>query len=195
MFDDPNDTAQFFFLAILGTAIAWGLFVGMRHRLPQALRDAAIWGLIFFTFITAYGFKDQFLAQIYPSEAQSLDAQTIQLSRSRNGSFYATMRINGQDLQLLVDTGASDLVLSQEDARLVGLDPAGLNFLGRASTANGEVSTAHVRLDSVQIGDIVDYDVRARVNGGELDGSLLGMSYLDRFQSWQVEGDRMILRR
>ncbi|MEM7505337.1 MAG: TIGR02281 family clan AA aspartic protease [Pseudomonadota bacterium] len=195
MFDDPDKTAHFFFLTILGVALAWGLFAGMRQRLPAALRDAAIWVLIFFTFVTAYGFKDQFLAALNPSDARMLDAQTVELNRSRSGSFQAVLRINGQDLELLVDTGASDLVLSREDARRVGIDPSTLNFLGRASTANGEVSTAFVNLDSVQIGDIVDYDVGARVNGGDLSISLLGISYLDRFRSWQVEGDRMILRR
>ncbi|MEM9100266.1 MAG: TIGR02281 family clan AA aspartic protease, partial [Pseudomonadota bacterium] len=70
-----------------------------------------------------------------------------------------------------------------------------LNFSGRAFTANGTVRTANVVLDEITLGSFTDRNVRARVNGGELFGSLLGISYLDRFSSWQVVGDQMVLSR
>jgi aspartyl protease family protein len=69
-----------------------------------------------------------------------------------------------------------------------------LAFLGRASTANGTVKTATTVLDEVVLGDRVDHDVRASVNGGEMFGSLLGMSYLNQFSEISIRGDRLILK-
>ena len=195
MFDDADTTARFFFLSLLGLFIAWSVFLGGGYKLKQGVRDAAIWVLIFVTAITLYAFKDTFLAQVYPSAGRMLDERTIQLAKGADGAFHATLLINGQRIETLVDTGASDLVLTRADAARVGLDVEELNFWGQASTANGIVSTAFVTLESVRLGEITDFDVRARVNGGELDESLLGMSYLERFSTWQVEGDTLILRR
>lgn len=195
IFENDDQTARFFYLALLGMFLVWGLFLGQRHRLSGALRDAAIWGLIFVTAITAYGFKDVFLAQILPAQARMIDARTVALTRQSDGHFHALMQLNGQPVEMLVDTGATDIVLSREDAARIGLDVDNLAFLGSANTANGVVSTARATLNRVQLGEIIDYDLRASVNGGELSGSLLGLAYLDLFRSWSVEGDTMILRR
>ncbi|MEL6477975.1 MAG: TIGR02281 family clan AA aspartic protease [Pseudomonadota bacterium] len=195
IFDDNDTTARFFYLALLGTLIAWGLFLSQGYRLKQGLRDAAIWGLIFFSAVTAYGFKDPFMAQLYPNRAEMLDNRTVLLKRSADGAFHARVEINGTPLDFLVDTGASDLVLTRADAAAAGIEIDSLNFMGQARTANGLVSTAGVLLDSVRLGEITDFDVRARVNGGELGISLLGMSYLDRYRSTAFEGDTLILRR
>jgi clan AA aspartic protease (TIGR02281 family) len=81
----------------------------------------------------------------------------------------------------MIDTGASGIVLSRRDAERVGLDPGSLTYAARAQTANGLVQIAPVRLDTVRLGDFTDTAVPAAVNSGALDGSLLGMSYLDRF--------------
>ena len=62
-------------------------------------------------------------------------------------------------------------------------------------TANGIVRSAPVVLDQVTLGAFTDRDVSATVNGADLDVSLLGMRYLDRYSSWWVEGDRMYLQR
>ena len=94
-----------------------------------------------------------------------------------------------------MDTGASDIVLSKQDARRVGFDPDALPYYGRAMTANGEVRTAPVRLESVSLEGIQDSNVSARVNGGELQQSLLGMAYLQRYEQITITGNRMILIR
>ncbi|MEM0923981.1 MAG: TIGR02281 family clan AA aspartic protease [Pseudomonadota bacterium] len=195
LFDNADTTARFFYLALLGMVIGWGLFLSQGYRLKQQLRDAAIWGLIFVTAITAYGFKDTFLAQLFPSRAEMLDARTVLLQRSADAQFHARVEINGELVDFLVDTGASDIVLTREDAERAGISVEALNFIGQAATANGLVPTAGVLLDSVRLGEITDFDVRARVNGGELGISLLGMSYLDRYRSMEFQGDRLILRR
>jgi len=98
-------------------------------------------------------------------------------------------------VRFMVDTGATMMVLNQADAEAVGLEPDTLDYFLRSQTANGEVSGAPVRLDTVRLGPFLDTDVRAVVNGGELRQSLLGLSYLDRYEGFRVEGEAMYLSR
>jgi aspartyl protease family protein len=192
---DPDAQARLFYLAILGMVIASGVFYHYRGRLGAALQHAAIWALIFVAATIAYGFKDHFTSQLYPDTAQSLDDRTIALKRADNGHFYARVRVNGTEIRFMVDTGATNLVLSQQDARRIGISLDSLSFVLPTDTANGRVMGAGVVLDRVEIGGFIDRDVRAIVNGGRMNESLLGMTYLDRFRSFNVEGDTMLLSR
>lgn len=193
--DDPDSQARLFYMMLLGAVVLVWVFRSYAGRLGQAVQHAMIWGLIFVGVIIAIGFKDVLISQLFDEEPQMLSDDTLVLKRDRSGHFLANVEVNGQDIQFLVDTGASDLVLSQADAKVAGIDPDGLNYFMIAKTANGEVRSAPVRLDTVAMAKFIDTNVPARVNGGELDISLLGMSYLDRFRSFRVEGDRMYLSR
>jgi aspartyl protease family protein len=86
-------------------------------------------------------------------------------------------------------------VLTQDDAKRIGLNPSSLSYLGTASTANGTVRTAAVRLDTVSLGAITDTSVRAVVNDGQMFGSLLGMTYLSNFDSITIKDGQLILSR
>ena len=193
--EDPDSQARLFYLMLLGIPIAFWIFRDYAGRLGQAAQHAMIWGLIFVGVIIAFGFKDVLIASLYDNEPQMVSADTVVLTRDRSGQFLASVEINGRDIEFLDDTGASDLVLSQADAVAAGIELDNLNFFIRSMTANGEVKSAPVRLDTVALASFVDTDVPARVNGGELDISLLGMTYLDRFTSFRVEGDKMYLSR
>ena len=193
--DDPDTHARFFYLAILGVALASGIFYNYRARLGTAVQHAVIWVLIFAGATIAYGFKDQLVSQLYPDSAQSVDSRTIALRRADNGHFYARVRINGTEVRFMVDTGATNLVLSQQDASRAGIALDSLNFVVPTNTANGRVYGAGVVLDRIELGGFVDRDVRAMVNGGRMKDSLLGMTYLDRYRSFSVEGDTLLLSR
>ena len=193
--DNPDEQARLFYLVLLGAALAGGIFTMYRDRMGQALQHAAIWGLIFVGVILAIGFKDTLTATLIDDHPQRVSENAVMLERSRDGHFFATLEINDRRIRFLVDTGASDMVLTQKDAERAGFRISDLNFYLRAQTANGTVSSAPVRLDEVRLADFVDRDVSARVNGGDLGISLLGMSYLDRFDGYRVEGDRMFLYR
>ena len=95
----------------------------------------------------------------------------------------------------VIDTGASDIVLSESDAELLGYPVGDLIYSGRASTANGTVPIARVKLDTITLGRFTDRNIRATVNGGELDTSLLGMRYLSRFHKIEIMGSTMTLTR
>ncbi|WP_372887870.1 TIGR02281 family clan AA aspartic protease, partial [Shimia sp.] len=92
-------------------------------------------------------------------------------------------------------TGASEIVLSRADARRAGFDVDRLPYYGRAFTANGEVRTAPVTLRELRLGEMVDTGVAASVNGGQLEQSLLGMSYLQRFSEIRISGGTLSLLR
>jgi aspartyl protease family protein len=195
MLSDPDTLARIIYLVVLLGGIAGFFLWGRGQRLGRGLRDLAVWVLIFAMVVIAYGFRDTLREQLAPAAMVQIAPETVELRRGSDGHFHATLEINGRRLRFMVDTGASDIVLSQRDAERVGLDPASLAYLGSARTANGGVPTATVRLGVVRLGEFTDTDVRARVTQGGLDSSLLGMSYLDRFASIEISGDRMLLRR
>jgi aspartyl protease family protein len=114
---------------------------------------------------------------------------------SRNGHYNLRLSINSVSVDFVVDTGATDIVLSQSDAKRIGIDIDSLAFTGRASTANGVVETARITLDTIEIANIVDRDVSAVVNKGELFGSLLGMGYLQRWGRIEIANGILSLTR
>lgn len=158
------------------------------------LRNALIWVLIFVGFTVISAQWDEVRNAFVPQQATFTD-QTIEVPKGPDNHFRLTLRINGVPVEFLVDTGASQVVLTQEDAARVGLDPEKLAYIGSAMTANGEVATAPVRLDRVELGEMSDTRVRASVNSGEMSSSLLGMSYLGRFESIEIRRDLLILNR
>ncbi|MEO0752401.1 MAG: TIGR02281 family clan AA aspartic protease, partial [Pseudomonadota bacterium] len=123
------------------------------------------------------------------------EAGQIALPRAPDGHYYLVADVNGASVEFVVDTGATDIVLSEADARRAGFDPATLDYFGRAQTANGEVRIAPVVIERFAVGPLEDARVRAVVNEGALDASLLGMSYLQRFESVEISGGQLVLTR
>ncbi|MEJ6707820.1 MAG: TIGR02281 family clan AA aspartic protease [Amylibacter sp.] len=189
-----DEKAYFFYMLILLVFLGAGFLYGNREKLSTTLMQVAVWVLIFAGVLIAYGFKDTLQQQFLPSRAVEI-ADGFEVVRGNDGHFHLTLEVNSKDIQFFVDTGASEIVLSQADAETIGIDLDSLAYLGRANTANGTVATASTVLDQVVLGDIIDRDVRASVNGGEMFGSLLGMSYLSKFSEISMRGDRLILRR
>jgi len=145
--------------------------------------------------IAGIGLWDDIRRTTQPSFATVTADNQIKLRRAADGHYYVNTLVNGQTVRFMVDTGASDIVLTRSDARSVGFNPDALIYLGSASTANGEVRTAPIWLDSFSIGPIADSGLRAVVNSGEMDQSLLGMSYLQRFESVSFSGGFLVLTR
>ena len=114
------------------------------------------------------------------------------MPRGPNGHYHLTAIVNGTPLRFVVDTGATDVVLSTSDAERVGIDLDTLVYSGRARTANGEVRIAPVRID-ITLGDTQARGLRASVNEDDLFQSLLGMSYLSRFSRVEIARGELIL--
>ncbi len=188
------DPARLIYLLILGVAVAGYLIADNRASLGRMARQALAWGLIFIGVIAAYGLWKDIAPDIAPRQSLA-QSGSITVPRSSDGHFYLTLRLDGVPVRFVVDTGASAVVLSRQDARRIGLDPDRLIYAGRASTANGEVATALARVGTVELENLTDHDMRVQVNGGEMEGSLLGMDYLRRFSRIEIAGDRLILTR
>lgn len=188
------DFARLTYLVILGSAILMWFVAQNRASLGKLAQQAALWGLIFVGAIAAVGLWEDIRQSVRPMQGVISDDR-IELPRAPDGHYYLTAEINGVPLRLVVDTGASQVVLSQSDAARAGIDTSGLFYLGRAQTANGTVRTAPVRLESIAVGPIRHEDVRAVVNEGALEQSLLGMDYLQRFSSIEISGGKLVLTR
>lgn len=189
---DGETLARLAYLGVMLAALAGWVMVEYRGRLDFALRSAMAWGMIFIGVMAGYGLWSDIRHDIKPQ--QSVSNAQIEVPRAEDGHYYLTLNIEGQAIEFMVDTGASNVVLTQADARSLGIDPGALSYMGEASTANGVVRTARVKLTNVDLGPIHDDVLAAYVNDGEMDGSLLGMDYLGRFHI-EITGNTMILTR
>jgi aspartyl protease family protein len=191
---DADQIANVGYLSLLGAALVGSYIAANKNNLGRVAQQATIWGLIFVGVIAAVGLWGDISRDVTNRQIM-VNASTVEVPRSRDGHYYLTLKINGAPVDFVVDTGATQVVLSQDDARRIGIEPDALVYLGTANTANGTVRTASVSLDTVTLGEITDLGVRATVNGGQMDGSLLGMSYLGLYSRIAIESDVLILTR
>jgi aspartyl protease family protein len=182
----------------LAAILALALF---RGRFSHVLRSLALWAVIVLALLLAYTYRSELrdvgervLAQFVPGRAISR-GRTVEIARGSGGSFALAMQVNGARILMALDTGASSVVLTQEAARAAGLPLEILNYSVNVETANGRARAAPVMLDRVSIGTITERSVPALVaQGAALRSNLLGMSFLNRLQSWEVRGDKLLLR-
>ncbi len=193
---DSDQIMRLIYLGVWGTVLISYFLIARTQNIGQSLRHLILWGLIIVGVAAGYGLWQDFTRD--NSITVAGDGSVV-LWAGRNGHFHIELGVNGTPVDFIIDTGASDLVLSQADAARVGIDPQSLAYLGRARTANGTVGIARVTIEEVVLAhgdlEIRDQNVSAFVNEGELDISLLGMGYLRRYARIAIEGDRLILER
>lgn len=181
--------------------VASGILASPRLHLGRVGRDIAVWAAILAGLVAVYGFRaelgmvgDRIMGELEPNRAIEAGGGELTVRRSSDGHFYIHADANGQPVLFLVDTGASSIVLSPQDARRIGINLGGLTFNRRYQTANGTVAGAAVTLDSLSVGPVRFRNVAVSVNGADMSESLLGMSFLDRLSGYEVSGDTLILR-
>ncbi|GFE64058.1 retropepsin-like aspartic protease family protein [Litoreibacter roseus] len=190
-----DDIASFLYLALLGSVIVGYYLVSNRNKMGELARNAALWGLIFVGAIAGVALWQDNRDKVLGRQMVSVETGSIEVPRAPDGHFYLTLDVGEVPIEFVVDTGATEVVLSLQDARRVGIDPDSLIFSGQAQTANGSVRTASATLDDVRLGPFEDGRVRVSVNEGAMDTSLLGMTYLRRFGRIEIAGDRLVLER
>jgi aspartyl protease family protein len=189
------DTGRLIYLILLGLMIiGWFISQG-RTNWNKTLQQAAAWALIFGGFIAAYGLWTDISQTVRPQQTVFAEEGRIVVPRGPNGHYFLLAEVNGAPVRFVLDTGATSLVLTKADADAAGLDLNELQYYSRAMTANGEVRTAPVRLDSITLGPVTDTDVSAVVNEGEMTNSLMGMTYLQRWGRIEIAGDTLTLVR
>ena len=199
---DQTDWTQVVKLGAILVLLSSGIVYWRRARLGETLRNLAIWGAIGGALLVGYSFReelslvgDRVAGELLPSRAVEVAEGVVEIRAGTGGHFVVTATVNGQPVDFLVDTGASDVVLSPDDAARLGYHPENLRFTRQYTTANGIGRGAPVRLDSLSVGPIAYADLPASVNEAPMGESLLGMTFLRRLESYEVRGDVMILRR
>ncbi len=120
--------------------------------------------------------------------------RSLMVERERDGHFHIESRINGRFVPVLVDTGASRVILRETDAANAGIRPRPSDYTAVVSTANGKINAAPAMLDRVEAGGITVYDVPALVLPDDvLSTNLLGMSFLSRLKRYEVANERLVL--
>ena len=134
------------------------------------------------------------IAEIVRAHA-SPTASAVQIPRGQGGEFAIHARINGVRTPMVVDTGATSVVLTYETAKTIGLPLELLEYDTDVATAGGHTKAARLTLDRLGIGRLVERSVPALVvPRGQMKTNLLGMSFLDRLESWEVRGEKLMLR-
>ncbi len=194
-------------LASIGVKVILAVFIGgmvltmYRERLSKALEAVLLWALIAIALGVGYAYRqelgqvaDRTLSELIPGRTATR-GQTVEVARGQSGEFSVSTQVNGARVPMLLDTGASAVVLSHEAARAAGLPTGFLTYSVRVDTANGHTQAAPVTLDRLAIGGITERSVQALIaQPGQLKTSLLGMTFLNRLESWEVRGGRLVLR-
>lgn len=191
-------------VTLTGSLLLYLLSGGRTRRsgLFESLKQAAIWLLIGFALVLGYSFKDdakmlveRVKGELIPGVAMVSEGGDVTFRRTDNGHFRVLALVNGASLPMIVDTGASAVVLTYEDAEKAGIPISELQFSSPVNTANGQTHAARIWLNNISIGGISETRVPAMVaQKGDLFQSLLGMTYLDRLSGWSVQGDRLTMR-
>jgi aspartyl protease family protein len=182
--------------------ISSGLLFARRINFGEVVRNIAIWTGAAAILVLGYTYQDELASlgarvgtELFPSQPVVTPQGVVELTQGPGGHFYAMASANGARIRFMIDTGASDIVLSPADARRIGIDMASLRYSRSYRTANGLGRGAPYRLDALAIGPIEFQDVAVSINQAEMNQSLLGMSFLDRLSTFEIRGRRMTLRK
>ncbi|OJU11016.1 MAG: hypothetical protein BGN86_09700 [Caulobacterales bacterium 68-7] len=171
-----------------------------RGKIRQHLAHIAIWAAIFAVLAVGYAYRDVFedanqrvRLAFGGGTPVAIDERELVVPRDESVHFVLMGKVNGQAVRFLVDTGATDTVLSPADAQRLGIDVGALDYGFKAETANGIGYAAAQTVDRLEVGPIRADNFRVMVNQAPMSTSLLGMSFLGDLESYQVRGDRLTL--
>lgn len=184
------------------------VFGTYRGRFGQAVRDLVAWAGLILLVVAGYSYREELLSvaqrvggelappgMITRADSQVDGERAVKIRRRPDGHFVARVAANGQPITMLVDTGASTVVLKPADAQKLGIDIEKLRFQVPVQTANGTTFAAAVRLKELAVGPIQLTNIDALVaKPGTLKDSLLGMTFLNRLRSYEFSGDFLTLR-
>lgn len=204
------DSTTFGYLAFFAALLVYlggGLVGGYGGGARTMVRDAVTWIALGLGLVTLYAYRNELapiaarvVGELVPGTAMTVEESTgglteVRLRRRLNGHFTADVEVNGTPVSMIVDTGATSIVLRPEDAAKAGIDVDKLSFRIPVLTANGRTMAARVRLKNVGIGPLDRRKVEGLVaQPGALTQSLLGMSFLSRLRSYEFSGDFLTLR-
>jgi aspartyl protease family protein len=202
------DGMSLLYLAMLAVLVGSGVLSYGAGRPGKMVRDLLIWAGIFAAFAVGFAQWQESRTQPTPDGAPAIegDAQPISETRderrpgaaiirkSDDGHFWTDARVNGRPTRFMVDTGASYVALPYSDARRLDVRPRDEDFTVTVQTANGATKAAPVMLREIRISGVTLTNVQAVVLQNGLDTPLLGMSFLNRLDSFEARADTMRLK-
>ncbi|WP_420392824.1 retropepsin-like aspartic protease family protein [Acuticoccus sp.] len=188
----------------LGILLAVFVVVGFgawRLNVGQALKNLLTWGALFAALLVIYAYRAdltsvgrEVASVLVPGMVVPTTGDAVTVRRAFHGQFVLNGAVDNAPVSFLFDTGASLVVLAAADAERAGFDPSQLDYRVPVMTAGGMTTVAPVRLPTVSVGGITMADVRAAIaRPGDLEASLLGMSFLNRLDGYEVRRDRLVL--
>ncbi len=177
-------------------------------RASEALKALGSWAAIGLVVVALYAYRselgevrDRVVQELQPGSVQTVSpgeagrGAVVSIRKTGDGHFIAKAQVNGKVIRMIVDTGASTVVLRPEDARKAGIQVGTLDYSVPVETANGRAFAARVRLDRVSLGELTLEKVEALVTRpGALQQSLLGMSFLSRLRSYEFSGNKLLMK-
>jgi aspartyl protease family protein len=193
-----------YLLAVLVLVTGFGYFF-YHSRIGEMIRAVLFWAMIALVLALVYSYRheieamsERLLSELLvsrPVTTGSGSGATVQVARARGGDFMVQTLVNSAPVNMLVDTGASSVVLTQEAAAAANLPLDLLKYDVPIETASGRTRAAAVVIDQIAVGGIVERRVPALVSApGDLKTSLLGMSFLNRLRSFEISGGRLVMR-
>jgi aspartyl protease family protein len=186
---------------VLIALISAGVVFAPRVKMRETVRNIAIWVALAAVLIIGLSFRDEIetvalrvRSELVPGYALESGEHEMVLTESSGGNFFIFGEANGVRVRFLIDTGASDTVLSPSDAANIGIDVKELDFSRVYQTANGMGRGAPYTLESLSVGPISVSPMPVSINEAEMNSSLLGMTFLRRLRSFEIQGRRLILR-
>jgi len=196
-----DDRADLFYQLGVVVLVSTALLRGLRGSIGQHLKYVAIWSGIIAVLALGYAYRAE-LAEV-PQRLKlafnvgtpvAVGERTLVVPQGDDGAYVVDGLVNGQRVRFMVDTGASETVLSPDDARRVGIPVDALTYGYEAETANGKGYSAAYDTTSLAVGPIKLEGFRVMVNKAPMSGSLLGMSFLKRLDAFEFRDRRMILK-
>jgi aspartyl protease family protein len=199
--DNPWDGKEVASIAILVLISLSAIYSFLNsYGFKVLTNQLLIWCLLFLVIITGYAFRfeinyatQRVLAVLVPSRNWTNEGGQLIISRNSDGHFYVNSIVNGCKIKFMIDTGASDVALTQADAKKLKFDLSERNYTKTYNTANGKSIAAPILLKRLEIGSSLFENIEGHVGMGELDISLLGMSVIERFNSFKIDKDLLIL--
>jgi aspartyl protease family protein len=195
---DWGDALRLFGLLAL---VSSGLVAVRRVDLGRTARQIGLWAAIVLVLLLGYSYRDDLFGialrlrgALIPAYAAQTGPKSLMIQRSEGGGFYVIGQVDQAQVRFAIDTGASDIVLSPDDARRIGVDPSMLKFSSASETANGVGYGAPIVVKSLTVGPIRLTDVPVTVNQAPMSASLLGASFLRRLSSFEIRGDQLFLK-
>jgi len=198
---DNQDFGSLAYKIVLVVAVGSVVLALFRDRFSEALQAALVWVVIALLLVVGYTYRaelreggERVLGELIPGRPVS-HGRMVEIARGNSGEFQVSTNVNGARVSMVLDTGASAVVLTQDAARAAGLPLEVLAYTVNIDTANGRARAAAVTLDRVAVGTIVERAVPALIaQPGQLKTSLLGMSFLNRLDSYSVNSEKLVLR-